>query len=213
MRGGRTTSKDPTTMPKLKSPRTTIADIAAHLDGLTHSSRMHELSTTSRADQRTLWEKAQGEAGHITLEHFLPSNVPALRPVVHHGRNTLPLPDKQKFFRKPMVRPADGTPRAFGYNDAPSEELVGPGYFVLEATKGNTNWEPRGTFVVDYFQHPDGPVASGWPRVRSNREGLQRLVYYGTRDFMRRVSQHVSIGAAYKGEKPLDHYFTLCRED
>ena len=30
---------------------------------------------------------------------------------------------------------------------------------------------------------------------------------------MRRVSQHVSIGAAYKGEKPLDHYFTLCRED
>ena len=56
-------------------------------------------------------------------------------------------------------------------------------------------------------------MASGWPRVRSNREGLQRLVYYGTRDFMRRVSQHVSIGAAYKGEKPLDHYFTLCRED
>jgi hypothetical protein len=90
---------------------------------------------------------------------------------------------------------------------------VGPGYFVLEATKGNTNWEPRGAWVVDYFQHPDGPVASGWPRVRSNREGLQVLVYYGTRDFMRRVSQHVSIGAAYKGEKPLDHYFTLCRED
>ena len=49
--------------------------------------------------------------------------------------------------------------------------------------------------------------------MRPNSEGLQRFIYMGTRDFMRRVSEHVSIGAAYKGEKPLDHYFTLCRED
>ncbi|MCA9535522.1 MAG: hypothetical protein KC593_17635 [Myxococcales bacterium] len=204
-------------MPKLSSlihsTTSTIEDIGAHLDGLTHSSRMAELATTSRDDQRTLWEKASGEAGRITLEHFLPAGVPPLRPVVHHGRNTLPFPNKQKFFRKPMVRPNDGTPRAFGYNDAPSEQLVGPGYFVLVSTEGNTKWAPRGAWVVDYFQHPDGAVPPQWPRVRPNSEGLQRLVYMGTRDFMRRVSQHVSIGAAYKGEKPLDHYFTLCRED
>jgi hypothetical protein len=30
---------------------------------------------------------------------------------------------------------------------------------------------------------------------------------------MRRVSAHVTVGAAYKGEKSLDHYFMLCRED
>ena len=41
---------------------------------------------------------------------------------------------------------------------------------------------------------------------------LSRFVYHHTRDFMRRVSRHVSIGAAYKDERPLDHYFVLCRQ-
>jgi hypothetical protein len=45
-----------------------------------------------------------------------------------------------------------------------------------------------------------------------NSRGLQRFVYHRTRDFMRRVSRHVTIGAAYKGESPLDHYFVLVRE-
>ncbi len=197
----------------IHDPGTPLSDIRAYLDGLSHGSRMLELSKTSRGDQRVLWLKAGTPDGEISLEHFLPAGVPPLRPVVHHGRNTLPLPGKQKHFAKPMVRPNDGTQRAFGYNDAPSEGLIGPGYFVLIPTAGNAEWEKRGAWVVDYLQFPDGEVAAGWPRVRSNKEGLQRLVYHGTRDFMRKVSEHVSIGAAYKGEKPLDHYFTLCRED
>ena len=66
--------------------------------------------------------------------------------------------------------------------------------------------------VVDYFQVPDGEVAPGWPRVVANDWRLSRFVYHHTRDFMRRVSRHVSIGAAYKDERPLDHYFVLCRQ-
>lgn len=197
----------------LRDPARTLKDVREHLDGLSHDARMAELATTTRDDQRTLWNLAAGDEGRITLEHFLPPSVPACRPVVHHGRNTLPLPGSHKFFRKPMARPEDGTPRAFGYNDSPSRWLIGPGYFVLVATAGNPAWEERGAFVVDYFQHPDGRVPASWPEVRPNTSGLQRFVYHGTRDFMRRVSEHVSIGAAYKGEKPLDHYFTLCRED
>lgn len=65
--------------------------------------------------------------------------------------------------------------------------------------------------VVDYFQVPDGAVADGWPRVVANDWRLRRFVYDQTRDFMRRVSRHVSIGAAFKRERPLDHYFVLCR--
>ena len=38
-------------------------------------------------------------------------------------------------------------------------------------------------------------------------------MYHHTRDYMRRVSSHVTVGAAYKGETSLDHYFMLCRED
>ena len=54
-------------------------------------------------------------------------------------------------------------------------------------------------------------MSEGWPRVVDNHWRLQRFVYDETRDFMRSVSAHVSIGAAYKREKPLDHYFVLCR--
>ena len=38
------------------------------------------------------------------------------------------------------------------------------------------------------------------------------LVWAGMTDVLRKVSEHVSIGAAYKGEHALDHYFVLCRE-
>ncbi|HVK62829.1 MAG TPA: hypothetical protein VM694_00050, partial [Polyangium sp.] len=102
--------------------------------------------------------------------------------------------------------------RLFGYNQSPFLGTVGPGFFVAVPTKGRPEWEARGQIVIDYFQVPDGPVAAGWPKVIPNSKGLQILVYNGTRDYMRKVSTQVSIGAAYKGEKALDHYFILCRD-
>jgi len=101
--------------------------------------------------------------------------------------------------------------RLFGYNEGPTRRVVGPGYFVAIPTSERPAWSARGAVVVDYYQVPDGPVVDGWPRVVANDWRLQRLVYHETRDFMRRVSTHVSIGAAYKRERPLDHYFVLCR--
>lgn len=196
----------------LRDPGTGIEEIAAHLDGLDHRGRMAELAPTTRADQRALWQRAHFSAP-ITLEHLLPSHVRPRVPVAHHGRNTLPLPPANRFFIKQMSRPEDGTPRAFGFNDSAVNRLIGPGYFVVVSTHGRPAWAASGAWVVDYAQHPDGAVPDGWPRVRPNTQGLQRFVFPDTRDFMRRVSAHVSIGAAFKGDKPLDHYFTLCRED
>ena len=43
--------------------------------------------------------------------------------------------------------------------------------------------------------------------------GTAFLVYHKTRDFMRGVSKHVSIGAAYKKEKPMGQFFILNRKD
>ena len=94
----------------------------------------------------------------------------------------------------------------------PIVNTIGPGYFVAIPTEGHEGWPSRGAVVVDYFQVPDGPVVDGWPKVKPNSSGLQMFVYNKTRDFMRRVSSHVSIGAAYKVEKALDHYFVLCRQ-
>jgi hypothetical protein len=115
----------------------------------------------------------------------------------------------------PTDHPTDGTV-LYGYNEGPLRRLIGPGYFVAAETTGsatadNPSWAERGGVVVDYFQVPDGEVAPGWPRVVPNEKGLQRNVYHQTRDFLRRVSSHVTVGAAYKNEDPLDHYFILCR--
>jgi hypothetical protein len=189
----------------------TLDAIAQHLDGLSHADRVEALAALGRGDQRALYNRAKNSAP-ITRDFFVPAGTKPLTAVVHHGKNTLPIPGFTRF-AKVFALPEDGTPRLFGYNRGRSEGIVGPGYFVTVDTAGNAAWEARGPVVVDYFQVPDGPVPAGWPRVKPNSSGLQVFVYNGTRDFMRRVSAHVSIGAAYKGEKALDHYFTLCRED
>lgn len=187
----------------------TLPRVARLLDEMTPPDRWTALALLGRGEQRRLYELATPTIG---VDHFVPVDVAAGIAVCHRGRNTLPLPRKHRFFEKRFCRPADGTARLFGYNEAPSRSWLGPGYFVAYATAGQSTWEARGGVVVDYFQVPDGAVAAGWPAVVPNGRGLQRLVYGGTRDFMRRVSLQVSIGAAFKAEKALGHYFVLCRD-
>lgn len=192
-------------------PAASIESIATYLDGLSHEERLAETRTLGRGAQRELYRKAQSSPP-IDLDHFVARDKPARAEVIHHGKNTLPLPRSLQLFQKRFCRPDAGEGRLFGYNESPFKTVIGPGFFVAVPTAGRPEWEARGAVVVDYFQIPDGPVADGWPRVIPNTQGLQRFVYHKTRDFMRRVSTHVSIGAAYKVEKALDHYFILCRE-
>ncbi len=189
----------------------TIDAVALYLDGLSLDQRLAETRTLGRGAQRKLYEKAASSAP-ITLDHFVPEGTGPRTQVIHRGRNTLPLPQPWKLFEKRFCQPEDGSKRLFGYNESPFVKTIGPGFFVALATAGRPDWEARGAVVIDYFQVPNGAVAPGWPDVVPNTKGLQRFVYHGTRDYMRKVSAHVSIGAAYKGEKPLDHYFILCRE-
>ena len=189
-----------------------IAEIGAFLDSLDHDKRLAETRTLSRKQQRQLYEAA-AQAPPLSLKHFVPSNRKDITEVIHHGRNTLPLPSGLKLFEKRFCRPTDGSNRLFGYNEGATRKLIGPGYFVMISTEGNSSWAERGSLVVDYFQVPDSSVVPDWPQVVPNNKGLQVLVYNKTRDFMRGVSQHVSIGAAYKVEKALGHFFILCRND
>lgn len=189
-----------------------MPDIAAYLDQLPADERLSQTRTLKRDDQRKLYQKAESSPP-ITLNHFVPETIAPRAQVIHDGRNTLPLPGSLKLFQKRFCKPEDGSQRLFGYNQSPFLSTVGPGFFLALPTQGKREWEERGAIVIDYFQIPDGPVAEGWPSVIPNSKGLQRFVYNGTRDFMRKVSAHVSIGTAYKGEKALDHYFILCRQD
>lgn len=193
----------------LADPQMTVHEIGAWLDAMNHPQRMAALSETTKKQQARLWDLAE-DSEPITLHHFVPPDVKPRTEVTHHGRNTLPT---LNFFRKPMARPEDGSPRLFGYNDASTQRLVGPGYFVAHDTVGNPAWEERGAWVVDYYQVPDGAVPDHWPKVVPNWRGLQVLIYFHTRDFMRKVSDHVSIGMAFKVESSLNNWFTLCRED
>lgn len=195
----------------IDDPATAIDVIARHLDALDAATRRAELDRLDRARQRMLYEKA-AHAAPLDLAFFTGDAAPLVE-VIHEGLNTLPLPLRLRRFQKRFCRPADGAARLFGYNEGPTRALLGPGYFVAVPTDGRPHWQARGTVVIDYFQVPDGPVAPGWPRVMANDWPLQRLVYHQTRDFMRRVSRHVSIGVAFKHERPLDHYFVLCRHE
>jgi hypothetical protein len=188
-----------------------IDAIAAFLDGLTHEERLAQSRALGRDAQRQLYRKAAA-AKPLSLIDFVPQTVGSRTEVIHHGRNTLPLPGGLRHFQKRFSRPDSSENRLFGYNESPFLTTVGPGFFVAVPTAGHPEWEARGAVVVDYFQIPDGSVPAGWPPIIPNTKGLQKFVYHRTRDFMRRLSTHVTIGAAFKEEKALDHYFILCRQ-
>ncbi len=196
--------------------RTDILAIGSYLDGLDADARWAEVKQLDRRRQRALYEKA-AHAQPIDLAHFVGDAGPR-QEVIHDGVNTLPTLQRWKRFQKRFCRPeggggnGGGDARLFGYNEGPTRGFIGPGFFVAVPTADRPQWAARGGVVVDYFQVPDGAVADGWPRVVANDWRLQRFVYNETRDFMRRVSRHVSIGAAFKRERPLDHYFVLCRK-
>ena len=194
---------------QLLDENTDIFSIAAYLDGLSHEERMDEVMACNRKQQIAMYEKAAASEP-ITFDYFVPPSVGALKEVIHHGRNTLPA---FKRFQKRFCRPVGSADRLFGYNEGSTRALIGPGYFVTVETAHNPEWLERGSVVVDYFQVPEEDVVEGWPKVVPNSRGLQMFVYNKTRDFMRKVSEHVSIGAAYKKEKALGAYFVLCRED
>lgn len=195
-----------TTLKELVNKGSSLEAIAEHLDSLDAPTLRAQTLRLNRATQRLLYNKASNE---IEIGHFAPSNG---KSVIHAGRNTLPLPPPFKSFEKVFHRPTTESERLFGFNESPSRPMIGPGYFVAYSTAGHDNWQERGGVVVDYYQGPDAPVPDGWPKVVPNSKGLQYFVYRNTRDFMRRVSDKVSVGAAYKGEKALDHYFVLLNE-
>lgn len=191
----------------IDAPHERVDAIAAHLDALSPDERWRQVGALDRDHQRMLFEKA----GPIDFAHFVGDAAPN-EEVIHDGVNTLPLPPPLRRFQKRFCRTRNSR-NLSGYNEGPTRALVGPGYFVAIETADKPAWAARGKIVVDYFQVPASrdDVAPSWPPIHANDWRLQRFVYHQTRDFMRRVSKHVSVGAAFKRERPLDHFFVLCK--
>ena len=189
---------------ELKKGAADMNGMAMWLDQLSHTERLTEVLSLGPAAQRSLWTLTSG--GRLTLDSFVDPSTPPMQPVRHYGRNTLPV--FKKFEKRFCRAPSDAeSPGLWGYNEGSTRGVVGPGYFICRLTNG----DERGDVVIDYTQIPSGKP-DAWPALQPNERGLSHLVYSGMEDFMRPVSQHVTIGRAYKGGKATNNYFVLCRE-
>lgn len=185
-----------------------IKALANYLDQLEQKQRIHEVTSLTASQQKMLWFAAEGSE-RLTMDFFVPANKPALEQVIHWGQNSLPFATK---FQKVMCRTSNTVGHA-GYNVSPLAWLVGNGFFVTRATT-DADFDNHG-IVVDYTQVPSEASAS-WPAIKvCGKDRLGIIPYAGNHDFMRKVSQHVSIGRAKKAnsKKWMPNWFVLCRED
>lgn len=180
-----------------------IGALAAFLDDLDEGTRVDLVRTIGGKDQRRMWDAA-AEHGS-SLDDFVPKHAPPGVEVINAGKNSLPVFTQ---FEKRFTRVDGRDDVLYGYNESPTRGLIGPGYFVAH------DYPERGEVGIDYLQVPPGdtPVPTGWPAIKPNESGLQKFVYAGMVDYMRRVSKTVSVGRAYKGgTKELPHTFLLTR--
>ena len=188
------------------APAARAQKVAAILDAFPLAERIAALRSLGGVRvQRKLWEAAAANPP-VTTDDLVPKGTSPMRPVVFHGRNSLPAFSD---FRKICCRPPAGTPGnvLWGYNDTSIRPVIGPGYYVVHDTPGT----PLGASAFDYTQLPASHPA-GWPDIRGNEVGLSRFIYNKTVDYMRRVAADVFIGSATRGGKELGSYFLLVRE-
>ena len=188
-----------TTNDTLKLVRNMPVDIdglEAAFDAATHDERLEVVSRFSVEFQARLFDAAHGRL--VSVEQLVPNGAVS-EEVIHDGINTLPA---FRQFQKRFARTKSGD--IIGYNHNWYMFATSPGYYV-----GDFDGED---YVVDYTRLPTEKVSS-WPEIIPNESLLGRFIWVGMVDKIRRVSEHVTIGAAYKDGKALGQYFTLIRRD
>lgn len=188
----------------LASPDASADTIAQQLDEVSHATRVQWLAGLRRPQLQALYRRVR-DVAPLALEDMVPASLPPFSPVRHIGHNSLPLFSS---FEKRFYR-GDTPGTVFGANFQSTSILTGPGYFSATASASGQE------VIIDYRTVPERAPA-GWPRIRDNDHGLAATVYGGAVDMLRRVSRHVSIGAATKPsgqERPIVAYFVLCRQD
>ncbi len=186
-------------------PTVDIDRLAETLDGLGHEGRVHTMRTWDKKRMKAIFDACAGRP--ITLEQVVPSSVGANVEVIHDLRNTLPVfTNAQKRFSKVE----GGNVAVGGFNRQFGVARVSePGYFVVSEGDG----EHANELVIDYRSVPPSKPES-WPDIEANDQGfLNKIVWGGMVDYLRKVSQHVSIGRATKDGKSIGQYFALVRRD
>jgi hypothetical protein len=185
------------------SPQT-LCDL---LDGWAPPERALSTRSLDGGTQRALWQRVEGFRP-LTLADMVPKSVPALHPVRHLGRNSMPMLTR---FEKVLFRGAEQAAAApaelGGLNVHVTRPLAGPGYCVA------VDDAARGEVVIDYTRVPS-VAPEGFPPIVDNEHGLRALFYGFTQiDRLRRVSEHVTIGSVARKGRDMGAFFVLCRQD
>lgn len=181
-----------------------MVGLADYLDHLDAPARLREVRSLVKGEQVKLFEAAAG-ARPIHLTHFVPAGTSPLREVIHYGRNSLPT---LHTFEKRFCLADAGANELWGYNEHILRGLIGPGYFVVREPSDAEQAE----MAIDYTELPPRKP-DAWPPIRPNSSRLGRFIYYQTRDIVRAVSEHVTIGRDTRNGQPLNAWFVLCRSD
>ena len=186
----------------LANETTDIDAVAELLNSMEETSRVHAIRGLGKKAQIRLWEAAEGRTS--SLDDIVPPGERPAVEVIHAGKNSLPLFTQ---FEKRFCRVDGDNSTLYGYNEGPTRKVVGPGYFIT------TFDSARGEVGINYYNVPpaDARLPSGWPPIRPNERGLSRFVYAQMIDYLRRVSDHVTIGRAVRKGKVTNNYFLLCR--
>jgi hypothetical protein len=181
-------------------PALDLSTLARSLDGLPVDDQVQAVAALHRRELAALFEAAAGKPA-LRLEDMVPAGTPPLTEVIHEGKNSLLLFTR---FQKRCCRPPGDLNEIWGYNEQPNRTFTGPGYFVAHHIDGE--------LVIDYTRLPP-EKPPGWPRIIPNSARLSYFIYNGTMDVLRRVSDRVTIGRAYRKRKPMDAWFALIRRD
>ncbi len=184
----------------LVRPDPDAREIAEYFDGLALGDAISAVrSLSGRRLQRALWECVSVNAT-VHVADLVPPDYQPMRPVVFHGKNSLPAFTQ---FKKICCRPPAAVTAdvLWGYNENTIKSVIGPGYYVVHDTESN----PYGGSAFDYTMLPEAHP-DGWPRIRPNSAGLSRFIYQNTIDYMRRVATRVFIGSATRVEREIGSY-------
>lgn len=194
------------TLDALTTPQLDRDEAAGRFEEASPRERVEITESIDAKTQARLWEACEGRT--VTIAEMVPPGFGPLRPVIFHGKNSLPMFTR---FQKRFCRGTEGSgDELWGYNHQPATwlaPLTGPGYFVAYDSPTGL-----GSVAVDYTRIPTAKPAE-WPDIHDNTYRLSRFIYNGMIDYLRRVSEHLLIGRATRDGKDMPNYFLLCRED
>lgn len=179
-----------------------VVALEAAFDAATHEERVEATRAFNAKIQRRVFDACVNRMP--TLDDMVPTDEP-LKEVIHVGTNTLPaFRHFEKRFCRPSAEHDDGK-SLWGYNHNWYWQFTTPGYYAayVEADEKEL-W-------VDYTRSVPEKAAS-WPPIMPNKKRLGHVVFAGMVDHVRKVSEHVTIGRAFK-KNAMNAWFTLVRDD